>query len=174
MSINGENLAAIKALLTEEATTEANFRQGLDHVINEVESLNTAPPVATTGFDVFTSSGTWDWAAAGSPSKVFVTLVGGGGGGGRNYYDGGCSRGVGGTGGVIFWREVAVNSNETVTVGGGGSGSAGHNKNQIQGNPGGTSDFGPISVGGGGASLYGGGGSRGTAGGPGCGGGCSG
>lgn len=156
MSINGEDLAAIKALLTEAATTEANFRQGLDHVIDEVESLNTAPPVATTGYEVFTSSGTWDYAAAGSPSKVFVTLVGGGASGSAYTYPN-LVLYNGGSGGAIFWREVAVNSNETVTVGAaGGSPDGSYTQNS-----GGVSEFGPISVGGGA------GGSGGTATGPG-------
>ncbi|MCS5590594.1 MAG: hypothetical protein NZ824_11580 [Candidatus Thioglobus sp.] len=168
MSIDGQTKASIKTLTTDTTeSTEATFKQGLDYVINEVDSLNTAPPVATTGYDVFTSSGTWDFEAAGSPDTVFVTLVGGGGGGSVGYYEGSCYRGVGGTGGVILWREVSVNSNETVTVGGGGSGSGGNNKNTIGASAGGDTDFGPISVGGGAASSYGDGGSGGTATGPG-------
>jgi hypothetical protein len=70
-------------------------------------------------YEVFLSSGTWDWTAAGSPGTVDVLLVGGGGGGGA------WRGGGGGAGGVKVAESVAVTGNVTVTVGSGGTGNTG-------------------------------------------------
>ena len=77
------------------------------------------PAVEAFQYEVFLSSGTWDWTAAGSPSTVDVLLVGGGGAGchgpGGNVVPGG----GGGAGGVRVASAVSVAGNVTVTVGSG-------------------------------------------------------
>ena len=93
----------------------------------------------TPGFEVFTTSGTWDWAAAGSPATVDVLLVAGGGGGGGDFGGGG-----GGAGGVREVLDVSVSSDVTVTVGDGGAGA------MDPGNNGSDSSFGALTATGGG------------------------
>jgi hypothetical protein len=91
--------------------------------------------VEVTIYEVFLSSGTWDWTAAGSPSTVDVLLVGGGGGGGA------WRGGGGGAGGVRVAESVAVTGNVTVTVGSGGTGNTG-GSTPIAAQAGGLSSFG--------------------------------
>jgi len=93
--------------------------------------------------EVFLSSGTWDWTAAGSPSTVDVLLVGGGGGGGA------WRGGGGGAGGVKAAGSVAVTGNVTVTVGSGGNGNTG-GATPTAAQTGGLSSFGTQQVAGGG------------------------
>jgi len=45
-------------------------------------------------YEVFTSSGTWDFRSAGSPSTVDVLVVAGGGGGGAGFGGGGGAHGT--------------------------------------------------------------------------------
>jgi hypothetical protein len=100
-------------------------------------------------YEVFTSGGTWGWAAAGSPAWVEVLLVAGGGGGGAflGFANG---SGAGGAGGVRALSSAAVSGDVTVTVGAGGAGGT-----TGQGADGGTSSFGASSVtGGGGGQGY--------------------
>nr|MCS5590603.1 hypothetical protein [Candidatus Thioglobus sp.] len=126
------------------------------------------------GIETFTSSGTWNWANAGSPAKVWVTVVSGGGGGMHGNYEGSTNNG-GGAGGVIWSREVSVSANVTVTVGGGGaSGYYQYGKNAYNATAGGSSSFGSVSTGGGGGATTGSAGSGGSASGTGAVGGSSG
>ncbi len=97
----------------------------------------------TAQYEVFLSSGTWDWTAAGSPSTVDVLLVGGGGGGGSRSGGGG-----GGAGGLRVVTGASVSGNVTVTVGSGGAGAS--NAALGQGSDGAASSFGAESVAGGG------------------------
>lgn len=95
---------------------------------------------------VFTSPGTWSWP--GSVSQVEVVLVGGGGGGTSVAVVGGATNVAGGGGG---YREVLVpvSAPVPVTVGAGGNGGPNQPGPTIS-TAGGTSSFGPVSVGGGG------------------------
>ena len=90
-------------------------------------------------YEVFTSGGTWDWSAAGSPSTVDVLVLAGGGGGGG---DGG--GGGGGAGGLVIAEDVSVSADVTVTVGAGGAGGS------EQGVKGSDSSFGATTAEGGG------------------------
>lgn len=115
----------------------------------DASQLQNLPAGGLGGIEVFTTSGTWDWTAAGQPSKVWVTVIGGGGGGGSTTNDGTYryyAAGGGGGGDTKFFEEVAVTGNVTVTVGAGGAGGAKYNNN---GSAGGTSTFSTISAGGG-------------------------
>ena len=94
-------------------------------------------------YEVFLSSGTWDWTAAGSPSTVDVLLVAGGGGGGSRSGGGG-----GGAGGLRVVTGVGVTGNVTITVGSGGAGAS--SGGLAPGSDGGTSSFGSESAAGGG------------------------
>jgi hypothetical protein len=97
----------------------------------------------TTQYEVFLSSGTWDWTAAGSPSTVDVLLVAGGGGGGSRSGGGG-----GGAGGLRVVENVSVTGSVTVTVGNGGAGAS--NAALGQGSDGAASSFAAESAAGGG------------------------
>lgn len=99
----------------------------------------------------FTTSGTWDWEAAGSPETVNVLIVGGGGGGGgvtSNRAGGG-----GGAGGARWVTDVAVAANVSVTVGAGGAGGAG-GASGTNGANGSASSFGAESAAGGGGGGF--------------------
>jgi hypothetical protein len=116
--------------------------------INETITLSLVAGVATNGdieyeYEVFLSSGTWDWTAAGSPSTVDVLLVAGGGGGGSRSGGGG-----GGAGGLRVVTGASVSGNVTVTVGSGGAGAS--NAALGQGSDGAASSFGAESAAGGG------------------------
>ena len=78
-------------------------------------------PGAASGlnYEVFLSSGTWDWTAAGSPSTVDVLLVGGGGAGCSGPSGNVVAGGGGGAGGVRVASAVSVAGNVTITVGSG-------------------------------------------------------
>ncbi len=75
--------------------------------------VDAAGVVRTPHTQVFTSSGTWSYSSAGSPSAVYVFLVAGGGGGA--VYGGG-------GGGAVVRQWVSVSGDITVTIGGGGAG----------------------------------------------------
>jgi phage-related protein len=100
-------------------------------------------PAATIQYAVFTSSGTWDWEDAGSPSRVDVLLVGGGGGGGA------WRGGGGGAGGVRIAQGITVSGDVAVTVGAGGSGNTG-GESPVAAQDGGLSSFGAQQAAGGG------------------------
>jgi hypothetical protein len=73
--------------------------------------------------EIFTTSGTWNWANAGSPSVVWVWCVGGQGGyGGYSGY-GGYGGGIPGAGGMAF-EILQVSGNITYSIGAGGAGGA--------------------------------------------------
>src|SRR5690606_38958612 len=91
-------------------------------------------------YQVFTTSGTWDWEAAGQPATVDVLVVAGGGGGGSR------QGGGGGAGGVLIQEGVEVTGDVAVVVGVGGSGGSSGGR----GSNGGASSFGAISATGGG------------------------
>ena len=77
-----------------------------------------------TGFQVFTSSGTWTQPAG--VTKVMVEVWAGGGGGGGSSFNG-CNGGYAGNGGgagAFFKGLVTVSSNITVTVGAAGTAGA--------------------------------------------------
>lgn len=97
---------------------------------------------------VFTAPGTWTWP--GNVSNALVYLVGGGGGGVEvfpgNIYAGG--------GGGVRRLFVPVTAPVSVTVGAGGSGIYYAAFPVTSSNPGGSSSFGPYSVGGGGGALF--------------------
>lgn len=98
-------------------------------------------PIDLYHYAVFTSSGTWDWEAAGSPAEVDVLLVGGGGGGGSR------QGGGGGAGGVRVVTGITVSGDVPVTVGAGGAGGTSGGR----GSNGGDSSFGAeVAIGGGG------------------------
>jgi len=89
--------------------------------ISETLTLSLSAGAATNGdieyeYEVFLSSGTWNWVNAGSPSTVDVLLVAGGGGGGSR------QGGGGGAGGVRIAENVSVSGNVTITIGAGGAG----------------------------------------------------
>jgi hypothetical protein len=73
------------------------------------------------GVQVFTSSGTWSFSGSGSPSKVWVELVGGGAGGKPG--SGGQWGGGGGGAGGYAAKLCSVSDNVTVTIGAGGAAS---------------------------------------------------
>jgi len=58
MSINGQSVSQIKALATAPTTTEANFRTGLDHVIDQVSATESLPPPVTAPWVTIYSSTT--------------------------------------------------------------------------------------------------------------------
>jgi hypothetical protein len=105
---------SIEVLLDSDGAAVANG-------ISETIAASIDPGAASgLNYEIFLSSGTWDWTAAGSPSTVDVLLVGGGGGGaggGNNNAAGG-----GGAGGVRAVQSVNVSGNVAVTVGAGGAG----------------------------------------------------
>jgi hypothetical protein len=75
-------------------------------------------------FQLFTSSGLWDWFTSGEPRNVDVLVVGGGGGGGNGGV--GLAGGGGGAGGIRYYPGVPVSGPVAVTVGlGGNAGSNG-------------------------------------------------
>jgi len=109
---------------------------------------------------VFTSSGTWNWAASGSPSTVYALVIGGGGGGGGGAGNANSSwsmysGGGGGGGNTKVWQSVSVSGNVSVTVGSGGSGGTQGSGNATAGGTGGTSTFSTVSAGGGGGGARG-------------------
>jgi hypothetical protein len=128
------------ALLTGDAFVDL---AGIDEAIDLALATGAGREIR---YEVFLSSGTWDWTAAGSPSTVDVLLVGGGGGstGGAQSNRGG----GGGAGGVRIAESISVSGNVTVTVGSGGVNSNSFSVIASNGDP---SSFGPESVLGGGA-----------------------
>ena len=99
--------------------------------------------------EIFTTSGTWNYSAAGSPNNVYVTVIGGGGGshGSEGYYWRGSG---GGGGGSVYMEKVAVSANVTVTVGAGGA----LGGRWSSGGTGGTSSFGTVIAYGGSGGVY--------------------
>ena len=95
---------------------------------------------------VFTSSGTFSWAANGSPPKVFVEVVGGGAGGGGTYtgltYDG-----TGGGAAGYSCKICTLSADVSVVVGSGGAGGLYYQA----GTSGGNSSFGAFCTANGGA-----------------------
>ena len=127
-------------------------------------------------YQVFGSSGTWDWTAAGQPSEVDVLVVAGGGGGGSRQGGGGGGGtcGGGGGGGGYKWETGrAVSASVSIVIGGGGAGGAAvSSADDISGNgsKGTDSSFGALGAEGGGfgqggAQSSGGGGAGGSGGG---------
>lgn len=106
--------------------------------------------------EIFTAPGTWTWPS--NVTEVDVTLVGGGGGGGGDSAPRASSPlpatmkyGGGGGGGVRVER-IPVAGPQPVVVGAGGvGGRAGNIPTRQLGTNGGSSSFGPVTVGGGGA-----------------------
>ena len=84
-----------------------------------------ASPVATSGNEVFTSSGTFTVPAG--VTKVYVSMVGGGGGAGRGDAGGNGGGGGGGASIVHSIYTVTPTSSYTVVVGSGGSGAVSEN-----------------------------------------------
>ena len=72
MSINTKTKAAVDTLLTDDATTEAQFKTGLQDVTSEVDSLNTGTVKTTTSFtgDV---SGTYNATVVANDSHTHDT-----------------------------------------------------------------------------------------------------
>ena len=140
MAINGENKAAIKALVTAVGTTEADFRTGTDHVIEHVDALDGSSPAKT---ETFLSSGNYT-----VPAGVnYVLITGSGGGGGGWAVADGAGRGMGGgAGGWAVRNKLAVTGGATYAVTIGAGGTAGS-----PGNAGAATTFGNImTLGGGG------------------------
>jgi hypothetical protein len=117
MAINGQNAAAIKALVTGATTTEADFRTGTDHIIDHADALDGASPAKT---ETFLSAGNYT-----VPSGVnYVLITGSGGGGGGWAVADGAGRGTGGgAGGWAVRNRLAVTGGTTyaVTIGAGGA-----------------------------------------------------
>ena len=110
--------------------------------------IQTEPATASaSGAQIFTSSGTWNYTAAGSPDKVLV-YVQGAGGSKNGPHPGWAGSVAAGSGGCQI-QEVTVSGNVTVTVGSGGSYQYGY---QRAGNSGGSSRFGSVTGGGGGGA----------------------
>lgn len=88
-------------------------------------TLQEITPETVGGHEIFLASGTWDWAAAGSPDTVDVLLLGGGGGSASaaGSDDGG---GGGGAGGLLIAYDVPVAGDVAVTVGAGNIGNGGN------------------------------------------------
>ena len=122
------------------STTESHFWGAYDFKIAESR--------ASWEYSVFTAGGTWDWAAAGQPSSVDVLLVAGGGGGHHARSGNTLPGGGGGAGGVRAFFSESVAGNVAVTVGHGGAGGVGSSNTMP--NNGGDSEFGALSVTGGG------------------------
>lgn len=142
MAINGENKAAIKALVTAVGTTEADFRTGTDHVIEHVDALDGSSPAKT---ETFLSSGNYTVPAG--VNYVLITGAGGGSGGWETAAGGG--RGAGGSGGAWAIRNrlsVTGGTTYAITPGAAGTTSTGG------GNDGGDTTFGNIMTLGGGAA----------------------
>lgn len=96
----------------------------------------------------FTSPGTWTWP--GNTASVVVYLVGGGGGGFSPTPQGTIHGGSGGVRRVY----VPVSGPQPVIIGAAGSNNPGSPPNATNiGTAGGSSSFGPVSVGGGGGSI---------------------
>ena len=101
--------------------------------------------------ETFTAPGTWTKPA--TTTQVFVVVIGGGGGGSNNYnappfFPKG--PGGGGGGGGLRSAVLPVTAPVPVTVGAGGTGGP-DVSSPYDGTAGGTTSFGPFSVGGGGA-----------------------
>jgi hypothetical protein len=120
MAINGQNAAAIKALVTGATTTEADFRTGTDHIIDQVDA-NESEVVPEPGAKFYTASGNYTVPAG--VAKVLVTGISGGGGGGTENSSG--SAGGGGGGARVFKTEVSVTGGDVHVVSVGAGGSAG-------------------------------------------------
>jgi hypothetical protein len=107
--------------------------------------------ITASGIKVYTTVGsvTWNWANAGSPSKVNVILVGGGGGGSKAYGgEGGSGQTEPDRGDMIGLTTVNVSANVTVTVGDAGCKECTGTGN-IDGGDGGDSKFGSLTADGG-------------------------
>jgi hypothetical protein len=120
MSIDNETKAAIEALVTAVGTTEASFRTGMSHIIDQVDA-NESEVLPEPGSKFYTASGNYTVPAG--VTKVLVTgISGGGGGGGGNEANNGNSGG-GGSGGKVYKVEVAVTSGDVhaVSIGAGGA-----------------------------------------------------
>ena len=118
MSIDNETKAAIEALVTAVGTTEASFRTGMGHIIDQVDASESLV-LPAPGSKFYTASG--NYTVPDGVTKVLVTGVSGGGGGGvenSNGYAGG-----GGSGSAVFKVEASVTGGavHTVSVGAGGS-----------------------------------------------------
>lgn len=158
MAINGQNAAAIKALVTGATTTEADFRTGTDHIIDQVDSS----AGATVNFQVYNGAGNYTVPA--SVNELRVSGAGGSGGGGAGGYWNGSRTGGKGGACAIEWRELTVTPGATyaVVLGNGGVGGNSNSANSgNDGSAGNSTTFGNILTLGGG-----GGGGRGAANGP--------
>lgn len=167
MAINGQNVAAIKALVTGATTTEADFRTGTDHIIDQVES-SAGASVKTEQFN----TGSGNYVVPDGVTKLMVHGAGaGGGGGGASNTNGGGPAGTGaGAGGQVFFRQLTVTSGSTIaySIGSGGSGGTGDWNTGNSGSAGNATTFGSINLagggGGGGANSTSAGGNVGSAG----------
>jgi hypothetical protein len=148
------------SILDSTSTLDATKLSGALPAIDGSALTNMSGGGAFTSTQIFKTSGTWNWAAAGSPSAVYVTLVGGGGGGGGCASNG--TNGGSGGGGATTFQTVSVTGNVTVTVGSGGAGSPNY---YTAASAGGTSTFGAASASGGGGGVDGYSGGAGGAGG---------
>lgn len=174
MAINGQTATQIKTLSTDVDTTEASFRTGLDHVIDEVDSLNTAPAPATESIKVIEQTGSGTFSVPAGITTLYISAVGGCGGAAVDNYYGGkdnCEGGSGATGAYVHKIKMTVTENSDIEyfVGAGGAGCTtpdnGYN-NDCAGGAGQATTFGGISCGGGsgGTTYYTGGSSNGTGG----------
>jgi len=100
--------------------------------------------------EIFTAPGTWTWP--GNVDTVEVTVVGGGGGGGASDATPPTILAGGGGGGGVRSEFVAISAPVPVVIGAGGSGGV-LSPTITLAQIGGSSSFGPISVGGGGAGA---------------------
>jgi len=126
MAINGQNAAAVKALVTGATTTEADFRTGTDHIIDQVDASEQATSVRTK---IYNSSG--NYVVPNGVTKLMITGTGAGGGGGggrRTNYN---NTAIGGGQGAYSYRtEISVTAGSTYVVTLGTGGAAGTDQNQ--------------------------------------------
>jgi len=154
--ITSANIADGTIVNADVSDVAASKLTGALPAISGANLTNLPVAAAASGAAEFTADGTWNWADAGSPSEVFVTVVGAGGGGsggsGNTAAVGGPGRGGGGGG----WNQgvVSVTGNVSVTVGSGGIGGW-TTPGVYNGTAGGASTFGTISAGGGGGGTHG-------------------
>jgi hypothetical protein len=115
-----------------------------------ITPVNDAPavtgPIGPATVETFATVGSNTWTVPAGVTSIEVLVVGGGGSGG------GSTAGGGGGGGLVYQTAYAVTSGTayTVTVGAGGA----QVSNQVVGNSGGNSVFGPLTaIGGGGGGA---------------------
>jgi hypothetical protein len=120
MPIDSIDKSIIEGYVTAVGTTEASFRTGMSHIIDQVDASE-SEVLPEPGSKFYTASGNYTVPAG--VAKVLVTGISGGGGGGTENSNG--YAGGGGGGARVFKTEVSVTGGDVHVVSIGAGGSAG-------------------------------------------------